>query len=180
MTSIVRTQMQQYVTAMTVDNKNIFVAGVEYVVVYNVEKLKMQILYDFYCRVGDMFAKIKEQCSEEQALQLDQLKNSLMSYSPCQSIRVDYNTGKIDCLEKDYVVDVLRTRVNRAATPPSQVTSNTRRSKAIARSQHTIENGKDPISMLRNSGFEDVKIAHPEVDLTDTANLIKFGNQLAE
>lgn len=43
---------------MTVDNKNIFVAGVGNLVVYNVEKLKMQIMYDFYCRTGDVLAKI--------------------------------------------------------------------------------------------------------------------------
>lgn len=64
-TSLVRTRLQQYVTAMAVDNKNIFVAGVGYITVYNVEKLKTQILYDFYCRVGDMLAKIQLECDEE-------------------------------------------------------------------------------------------------------------------
>lgn len=57
---------------------------------------------------------------------------------------------------------------------------NTRRSKAIARSKRTIDNDQDPISMLRNSGFEDVKVTHPELDLTNTANLIAMGNKLAE
>lgn len=75
--------MKEDVTAMTVDNKNIFVAGVGYLAVYNVEKLKTQILYDFYCRVGDMFARIEQQCDEEQKFELEQLKRSLMTYSPC-------------------------------------------------------------------------------------------------
>ena len=43
---------------------------------------------------------------------------------------------------------------------------------AIARSQRTLDNAKDPISVLRNSGFEDVKIDQ-EMELTSTSNLLQ-------
>ena len=78
------------VSSLQVDAKSVLIGGQNgQLLVYNLEKLRMQLLYEYYAsRAGDVLSNIAAQLPSEYKDSVQQIREELMSAQPVQFVNI--------------------------------------------------------------------------------------------